>query len=159
MSKCSFKLSHFKEILERAKELGYVFTTFRDYEKVSDSNRLIILRHDIDYSITRALEIAKIESDLNIKATYFVRLHSKDYNPFEFKVYIKLREIVKLGHELGLHFEALDVSHITAEDEINVFKREKTILENILNQPVYTAAQHGDFTGVSRNWNSHFFRK
>lgn len=157
MTKCSFKLSHFKEVFKRAKKLGYVFTTFRDYEKVAASNRLIILRHDIDFRVDRAYEIAKIEKDLGIRSTFFVRLHAKEYNPFEYISYTILRQIKDWGFEIGLHFEALDIGHITGEDVVNLFKREKTILEEILKVKVVSAVQHGDFSGVSRNKENHFF--
>lgn len=159
MVECSFKFEHFKDAIKRFLKAGYTFSTFDGLSRQQKRKKIFLLRHDIDYSMLRALEFARIEISLGIKATYFVRLHSRDYNPFEFKTYVKLREIAKLGHELGLHFEAMDISHITKEDEIEVFKREKIILENIIGQPVYTAAQHGDFTGISRNWNNHFFTK
>lgn len=103
MSKCSFKLSHYKHVLKKALKFGYKFTPFSDYPKYRKCKRLIILRHDIDLNISRALEMAKIESAFGIKATYFVRLHAQDYNPFEFKTYTMLKKIIKLGHEIGLH--------------------------------------------------------
>lgn len=159
MPECSFKLSHYKDVFKQALELGYKISAFKDYTKINKFKKIIILRHDIDFNIERALEMAKIENNLGVKATYFVRLHAKDYNPFEFKAYTILREILKMGHEIGLHSEALDVSHITKENPVEIFKREKEILEGIFNIEIASAAQHGDFTGISRDYKNYFFTK
>ncbi len=159
MPECSFKLNHYKDVLKQALKLDYKISAFKDYPKINKFRKIILLRHDIDFNIERALEVAKIDNNLGIKATYFVRLHAKDYNPFEFKAYTILREILKMGHEIGLHSEALDVSHITKENPVEIFKREKEILESILNIKIASAAQHGDFTGISRNYANYFFGK
>jgi hypothetical protein len=63
-------------------------------------------RHDIDYSVHRALALARLEAELGARATYFVSLHSDLYNPLEPDVHSRLREIAALGHWIGLHFDA-----------------------------------------------------
>jgi len=40
-----------------------------------------------------------------VSATYFVRVHSEYYNPLQPPERRILREIVELGHEIGLHYE------------------------------------------------------
>ena len=157
MTECSFKLIHYKDVLKRALKLGYQLSSFKNYPKVSNAKKVIILRHDIDLDIARALEMARIEKDLRISATYFVRLHAKDYNPFECKAHSILKQILSMDHEIGLHTEALDVSLIMQEDAKDVFKREKAILESILKTKIVSAAQHGNFTIVSQDPKNHFF--
>lgn len=154
---CSWQFAHYRECLSAAHSLGYELTTFRDYHRNSRKKKLIILRHDIDFSVPRALEFAKIERDLGIEATYFVRLHSPAYNPFEYKAYLILKEIQQMGHELGLHFEVFDFQAATGEDLIDIFRREKGALENILGVTLVSAAQHGDYTRVGPDYSHHFF--
>lgn len=153
---CSFKFEHYKFILAGAIRGGYVFTTFKNHRwVVNNSRRLIILRHDVDFRMDRALEFAKIEKDLNIRSTFFIRLHSPTYNPFEYKTYQILKQLKDWDFEIGLHFEALNMSHVTGEDALEIFRKELSVLEIITGDSVISVAQHDDFTGVQ----GYFFDK
>src|SRR4051812_14407902 len=99
-----FTFAHYRSTLAQALKLGYKFSTFAGHAKLK-SKRRFLMRHDIDLSIDNCLTFAEIEKSLGIRATYFVRLHARLYNPFEFHTYNKLRAIEKLGHEIGLHYE------------------------------------------------------
>lgn len=135
-----FTFAHYREILESALEQDYAFSTFDEHETVT-APRLLLMRHDIDLSLENCLRFARIEHDLGVRATYFVRVHARLYNPFEFRSYRMLQEIGALGHELGLHYEpgfALAVD----EDPEQMARREKTILEAILERPVTSASAH-----------------
>ncbi len=68
--------------------------------------KLAILRHDIDFSPERALAIAKIEAELGVFSSYTVLLTGEYYSPFEKSVQRALIEIDRLGHNVGLHFDA-----------------------------------------------------
>jgi hypothetical protein len=50
--------------------------------------------------------MAKVEKELGIKAHYFFQIHSEFYNIFEKEIYLLAKEIVKLNHYIGLHFDA-----------------------------------------------------
>ena len=66
----------------------------------------VLWRHDIDFSVHRALALGRLEADRNIEATYFVLLHSPYYNVLEREVLDRIRALAGLGHRIGLHFEA-----------------------------------------------------
>ena len=55
-----------------------------------------------------------------MKATYFINPHSEFYNIAEFSQYKKIKEILSLGHDLGLHFDAAfyDISSEEHLDEV-----------------------------------------
>ncbi len=89
--------------LLRAANASYTFVT---YEAIPWDSRFILWRHDLDYSINRALSLACIEAEENVTATYFVNPHSEYYNPFEPEQANLLKHILSLGHRLGLHFDA-----------------------------------------------------
>lgn len=75
------------------------------------------------------------------RSTYFSRVHARLYNPFEYNTYGKLKEIESLGHEMALHYEpgfALAVD----EDDGQIVRREKAILEAVLGHPVVSASAH-----------------
>lgn len=75
--------------------------------------RLAILRHDIDFSPARALALAKIEAEEGVRASYTILLSGEYYSPFESDSRRALIEIERLGHYVGLHFDAAwhSISH------------------------------------------------
>jgi len=66
----------------------------------------VLWRHDVDYSVHRAVVLARLEAELGVRATYFLTLHSDLYNVLEPAVHERAREIAALGHWIGLHFDA-----------------------------------------------------
>lgn len=98
-----FTYSAYRRILQTAVELGYVFREFS--EPVPDT-RHILWRHDIDYDIEGALDLAIIEHEIGVRGTYFIWLHSPFYNAFDVASLTILDRICALGHTLGLHFDA-----------------------------------------------------
>ena len=66
----------------------------------------MLWRHDVDYSVHRAVALARARGRAGARATYFVSLHSDLYNVLEPAVHDRLREIAALGHWIGLHFDA-----------------------------------------------------
>ena len=76
-----------------------------DFSEVNDEvNAFCVLRHDIEFSIDRALQMARIEhEDLNVHSTYTVQLRNNTYNALSQKNIEAVQEIKKLGHQIGLH--------------------------------------------------------
>ena len=68
------------------------------------TDEFVILRHDIEFDISKAYQMACIEHSYGIKATYFVQIESDVYNPFSEGNREMLNEITRMGHSLGLHF-------------------------------------------------------
>lgn len=109
--------------LVRAAKARYAFLSFGD---AATAETGVLWRHDIDVSVHRALALAVIEHEEGVRATYFVHLHSRFYSALEDAIIERLRAIVAMGHEVGLHFDphftpamaaTLDAA-ITAEAEI-----------------------------------------
>ena len=135
-----FSLAHYRELIRTALDLGYRFATFSEHEQAT-AKRLFLMRHDIDLSVDLAANFARIEADLGIRATYFVRVHARHYNPFEYHTYKQLREIEALGHEIGLHYEP-GFAEAVGENVEQMVRREKAIVEALLGHPIAAAAAH-----------------
>ncbi len=77
----------------------------KDFKDVLDYNlsRFCVLRHDIEFSVDRALILARIENDLGVTSTYTVQLRNNTYNALSEKNIESVREIRGLGHSIGLH--------------------------------------------------------
>jgi len=145
--KCDFSYKHYREMLKKALKEGFVISNFRDYQKHKTASKLILLRHDIDYTPKRALEFAKIEKKLGIKSTFFVRVHGEHYYPFEKNTYPIFQDIIKMGHEIGLHYEARTLSPTFKISGSELFLKEKKVLESILDIEVESASEHRDLDG------------
>lgn len=86
---------------------------------------------------------------MNIRGTFFVRLHAKEYNPFSFENYRCLKFIRKTGHEIGYHSEIIDQSVIWDEDEDDCLRRDIEILNKMLGVEIKGVASHGGMTGLN----------
>ena len=123
----NFTFSYYKNTLKLALKKNYSFLLCEQHSYIPKVDKLIIMRHDIDFSLENALKFAQIENDLGINSTYFIRLHSKYYNPLELKNYNIIQNIKKLGHEISLHQEP-DFSYINSSNPNEYVKNQ------ILNQ-------------------------
>jgi hypothetical protein len=75
-----------------------------DYKEAKNKDKFCVVRHDIEYSIDRALKLARIETnELGISTTYCVQLKNNIYNAISHKNIKKIREIKSLGHYIALH--------------------------------------------------------
>lgn len=117
----------------------YNAANYHNYTK-----KCVILRHDIDFDIDAALNMAEIEYENNIKSTYFVIVTSDFYNVHSLESRIKLKRIVELGHEIGVHYDELaypnDIGNI--DKIIKNIQQEGTILEDIVGQTITTVSMH-----------------
>jgi hypothetical protein len=108
-----FTQSHYIEILKLAKQ-NYLFA---NYENFKEKEAFLIWRHDVDFSMEYAIELAKIENDLNIKSTYFLHIHSEFYNLLEYRSKKQIKQLINLGHDIGVHFDT-HYYNIRSKDEI-----------------------------------------
>lgn len=98
-----FTLEAYRALLSSFSERGYATV---DFSEVLSEQRHLLLRHDLDMSIEAALQVARVEHAIGMKATYFVLLRTEFYNPFSEIARETLFEIMNLGHRIGLHFDA-----------------------------------------------------
>jgi len=101
----------------------------------------VILRHDVDASLESALKMAKIEKDLNIKATYYVLFSHNFYNLLEKDSMKNVRKIYKLNHEIGLHYD-IGTYAFYDQDFFNTLDNQIKLLEKIINSKVASISSH-----------------
>ena len=78
--------------------------SIKDFSDIGEYTKsFCVIRHDIEYSIDRALKMAELEYDLGISSTYTVQLRNNTYNALSEKNINAVKEIKKLGHYIGLH--------------------------------------------------------
>mgnify|MGYP005991570443 CR=1 FL=1 len=129
----------------------YEIITCEEYVELKKRlpNRVVVNRIDIDFSIKKVTYLLDIFDRLNIKGTFFVRLHAPEYNPFSFESYRVLRRLLNSGHELGYHSEIVDQSIIWGEKAEDCLIRDLKVLGDMFNYKVKSIASHGGNTGFN----------
>jgi hypothetical protein len=95
----------------------------------------IILRHDVDRKPKRALRMAKIESEMGIRSSYYFRSTKGSFRPDIMK------EIEGMGHEVGYHYEVLVRANGDAEKAVVLFEEDlKSFREYV---EIKTICSHG----------------
>jgi len=139
---------------------GYKFITceqYIDYKKNKESHDIVVNRVDIDFSVKKAKRLLGIFDELGIKATFFIRLHAPEYNPFSFENYKIIKSLIKSGHEIGYHSEIVDQAAIWDEDAGECLVRDVDIINRIFNIKITGVASHGGTTGLNNLdfWKDH----
>lgn len=133
-----FTLSNYRKLLRLAKQ-NY---DFQNYVNFDTSTKYILWRHDIDFSMHRALKLAQLEAQENIKATYFVMFRSEFYNLMEAEISDLVFQIKNLGHDIGLHFDS-HFYNIKTEEELEKYLMfEKELLEQLFQLQVHAFSFH-----------------
>lgn len=132
-----FTFKGYSDLIEALRVSGYEFADYHDYARFS---RCVILRHDIDNSIEKALTIAELEHEQGVKSTYFTLLRTDFYNPASKKGLSGLKKIQSLGHEIGLHFD--EMAYDELDDVEDAIKYEAGVLSDIIGTPITTVSMH-----------------
>lgn len=101
----------------------------------------LILRHDVDASLEAALRMANMEHDLGVRSTYFVLFSYKFYNLLERGDFTILKEISRLGHEIGLHYDVLTYESY-GRNMKDTLEHEIKMLERLVDTRVTSIARH-----------------
>lgn len=149
---CNFSFQHYFEVLNYAKK-HYAIGPVMNFEKLKKQKKFIILRHDVDFSLERALILAKKEFQHKICSTYFILLHSPFYNALSLENAEIISKISEMGHEIGLHY---DTNFLVRSKSINIqIKNEIQILESIINKKIMYVTQHNPLTSKSSTIQNH----
>ncbi len=133
-----FTLMKYKELCLSAKKKYLILPVIEyieKYQKADNGNNLLILRHDVDRFPKMALNMARMEYELGIRATYYFRY------PYTFNKSI-IKSIYNMGHEVGYHYECLGKAKGDHKKAIKIFKQELESF-NDLGINVQTICAHG----------------
>ena len=79
----------------------------RHFSEFSNHETNLFLRHDEDWNIDFSIKLAELENEVDIRSTYFLN-HSEPYFDYSPEFVDKCKKIVGLGHEIGIHNNALE---------------------------------------------------
>lgn len=133
-----FTLDNFRRLVRLA-NLNYEFRRFTDFDR---AEKFVLWRHDVDFSVHRAIKMARVEAEEGVTATYFLHLHSEFYNLLEFEVKRLIKELVSFGHALGLHFDTHYYGVEQPEQLEQLVMRERQILEECFETEIHALSFH-----------------
>jgi hypothetical protein len=135
-----FSRAGYGDLLTAAHDQGYDIRPIRDAFK-DGVPPILLLRHDVDLSLRFAMDMALLEHERGITATYYILPHNDFYNPLSPEGRRDLRRMADLGHEIGLH---CDGAIYPAERAAfcDAVRRDIAVLEDIIGQKVVSASQH-----------------
>jgi len=134
-----FTRANYMSLLKLAKK-NYV--SMRYHENFRSAENFILWRHDVDYSPHAALALAKMEQQEGIIGTYFLLPGCSFYNLLEPAIRDIIKQILSLGHDIGLHFDFSAYAIINQQDLEKYLTVEKQILESIFAVPVRAFSFH-----------------
>lgn len=136
----NFTYAAYQDLLSLLREGSYAI---RNYHNYTDVSRCVILRHDIDTSLSQAVRLAELEAEEGVSSTWFVLLRTDCYNVFSKAGKEALDRIYSLGHEIGLHFdEASYVPTLKPDEVVEKIIKECGLLSALLETQVSTVSMH-----------------
>jgi hypothetical protein len=161
MSRIDFTFDYLKSELQSLLNNNYQFVNCLQYLDLKKSEnmslKVVVLRVDVDFSVKKAEKLLDIFNSLNIKASFFIRLHAPEYNPFSFENYRIIKRIIESGHEIGYHSEIVDAAHIWNENATDCLIRDINVINKMFNISIKGVASHGGATGLNNLsfWENH----
>jgi len=142
-------------------------------EVTNITDKYCVIRHDVEYSIERAYQLSKIESELGVKSTYVFQICNNNYNPFSHKNRELIHRIHEFGHDIGIHvhlgnfnenkesienyiIKQAQLLSIALDYPINKFSIHrpiKTYIENVINIPGYINMSDSKFFTFTESFN------
>lgn len=124
-----FSLKGYRKLLLEFVSAGY---DFRFFDGAYDRSGVVFLRHDVDFCVRHAIQIALLEYELGIHSTFFFLINSALYNLFEVENLKAIKKIADMGHMVCLHVDEETLREPIAEDERAYLKRQITAFVSAL---------------------------
>ena len=145
-----FTLDSYCALVLAFQKAGYQFQTFQEFVTQPGECKTVVMRHDVDELAWNALKMAQLENTLGIRATYFFRIVKQSNVPEV------IEQVVRLGHEVGYHYEDLALCEGDERRAMESFKRNLEYFRTYY--PVKSVCMHGSSTSKFDNrllWRNH----
>ena len=109
-----FSYDEYASIIRAVQECGKQVT----FNEALQRDSFVIMRHDVEFSVKRAYDLAKFEHAHDFKSIFFFQISNNTYNLFSGKNLEYVEEILQMGHQVGLHF------HLREGENLETVKRQ-----------------------------------
>lgn len=153
MNAMVFEYKKWDEFCKRLHEAG--LTSIPACDVGESKGRYIVLKHDVETDVPRAVELAKIEHKYGHRGSYYVQA----YLMKEKKNVDLLKQLQQMGHEISYHYDVMDSNKGNLENAITEFEDHRLLFERY-GFHIITVCQHGNpvIERVGYTSNRDFFR-
>lgn len=149
-----FTYDIYRNLIDAAIKSGYSLLPVRDYLTTDNlPDRFVVMRHDVDRKPQRALDMALIEAERNVRTTYYFRTIDKTFKPDI------LHRVERLGHEVGYHYEDyvrengdMERAHESFSSNLSKFREIVTIDTVCMHGNMLTSFDNRDMWEEERNF-------
>ncbi len=138
-----FTLAHYREILERIAS-SHPTLSFAQAAPLGpallEEERFVLMRHDVEFSLSGALTLAEADHNAGIRSTFFLQ-YGSDYNIFQPESAEIVDRILALGHDIGLHYDVTLLER-SGSDPVEMAKRMIDLMESYWKTKIYAASPH-----------------
>ena len=138
------------------------YTTFHE---ARGREEFILMRHDVEFSVDRAYELAQVEKSMDFTSAYFFQWTNNSYNILSKKNTDMIREMHEEGHTIGLHYALNGLTDIGAIKEKILL--EMSVLSSMMGFEIETFSVHRPtkeilkanikLDGIINAYEDHFF--
>lgn len=128
----NFSYQHYIKLIRAIQNI----VPLKDFSEIKERDQqFFLLRHDVEFSVEKAYELAKLEyEDLGITSSYFFQIRNYTYNPLAFRNSKLIKEIHAMGHKIGLHVNSHGLASLA--DMACFISNEVELLQSGLNLPI-----------------------
>jgi len=131
-----FTLQKYAQLCQTLKRLACPILTIKQFLQAGQPPEFaVVLRHDVDRALARAMRMAELEAAYGLPATYYLRRTRAVFQAAQ------IRQLSRLGHEVGYHYEVLARTRGNRQQALAMFARELAQFRRIV--PVETVSMHG----------------
>jgi len=125
-----FSVANFIEQVNFARKNGFVIS--KDNLQMSKS---LIMRHDVDFDLACAREMAIIENSLGVNAVYCIMVSNPLYDVTSPSNIQYIQDLISLKHEIALHYDSVPHKNLD-------FEKQMELLEDVSRVKVKYFSQH-----------------
>ncbi len=145
-----FPWTDYNELLQVLSKDKFVVLPLNEMRTTYDKSKVVVgLRHDVDWNPFKALEMAKIEKEFGIRATYFFLATADYYGKFINSRMVRsegieylFEEINRTGAEIGIHNDLISIIIDQKLDPYSFNKEELAFFKSIRIK-IHGTAAHG----------------
>lgn len=166
MEPSMFTYSYLERLYHALRRSGYQTVNYHNYRS---SEKVCILRHDVDFDLKKAMEMARFEYSNQVESTYFILLSTDFYNVFSADSQKMLKGILSCGHDIGLHFDETKYNHHDRREFVKQVEDELLVLGKAVGKRISSVSMHRpsehtlgsnyEFENAVNSYSEVFFRK
>jgi len=137
-----YRINQYHSFLKTISNNSYEILLFNDHIDCEFKvNKVgVLLRHDVDISLSRAKKMYEIEKEQGIKSTFFFRMHAEKYS-YEEAIPL-IEQLTSDGYGIGMHYDVLSFTKGNKEKAIALFEEDLSKLREIVTTHIVCAHGH-----------------